>query len=49
MIYADDGKNAIPWPASDVTALFSTRELIRLLRQEVLAYKEAKNWKELET
>ena len=47
MIYADEDKNAIPWPGSDFKALFSTRELIGLLKQGVFTYKEAKNWKEL--
>ena len=47
MIYTDEGKNAIPWLGCDFKALFSTGELVGLLRQGVFTYKEAKNWKEL--
>ena len=49
MIYTDEGKNAIPWLGCDFKALFSTGELVGLLRQGVFTYKEAKNWKELTT
>ena len=49
MIDADEGKNVILSPGSDFKGLFSTRELIGVLRQECFTYEEAKNWNELTT